>query len=335
MAGRLLAGRGKPPAAGAEPFDPASGSVRMKLAFIERWPVFDEANPILIKEMRQMFRNLTVPVIVVLGFASGLFGLVRTGQGCFYFRQEYAILLTLLPLIWLFVVISNLTEHTREEAQSESRDLLFVTLLTPGQIVRGKWGVMVMAALAVLLAMLPHALLWGVVSQQWLWVLAGFGGLGLFAILASLALLILALFPLSRTVFQVVVVMPMFFCFLSMAGLNGMIMGSRPALFSGGRQGWLDVVVWVSCGLLLTGILASCLYILAVVMVRRRPGAARWLALLTLAALPVLLLVVSVAVVASDGSPGTFLFSAALAVLAVWLPWQLWFRPERPTGGVG
>ena len=341
FAGRCLAGRRKPQLPAEESFDPASGSVKMKLAFIERWPIFDGANPILIKEMRQMFRNLTVPVIVGLGFASCLLGLIRTGQGRFYFQPEYAILLAFLSMLWLFVIISNLTEHTREEAQAESRDLLFVTLLTPGQIVRGKWGVMVLAALAVLLAMLPHALLWCVVSRQWLWVLVGFAGFGLLAAVISLALLILALFPLSRTVFQFVMSVPMFLCFLSMAGLDSLAMLHSSVdlgLAGGGPSWWLRIAVFGGGGLLLVGIVTGGLYSLATVVAGRHRGTARWMVLVTLGALPVLLLAVAVVgLVKSYGFAELFPMTM-LVVLAAWIPWRIWFsrtarRPRRLAEG--
>ncbi len=311
-AGRLLTGR-RPIEAMEVTEDAPASRTRTTMDFIERWPVFDSANPIFVKELRQMRHDLLVPVMLGVTFLSGFLGLIRTGDGCVYFNDGYQVVVFCLLALWLFIVISGLAGNSRGEAQSELRDLLFVTPLTAGQIVRGKWGAMGLAALAILLAMLPHALL-GCGVQ----ILALFFCLWMLSLLISLVLLVLALFPVSQTIFQ-------------LAGI-GLVFS-----FFGFAQAIRHLSLWraVLAGLL-TVVMIGTLYQLAQVMARRRSGAARWLALLTLGALPVLLMVCTIMAAFNGAEDEAFFIFSSVLTLAIGLVWWVWLRtsahPVPPAG---
>jgi hypothetical protein len=339
-AGRRLAHRQAPapitrPALEKRP-EPLAGGVWLKLDFIDRWPLFDAANPILVKDLRQGLRNLVLPVLALLAFASGFLGLIKTDAGRFYGQGEYGLTMVMLLACWLFIAISLLADRTREEAQADSRDLLFATPLTPEQIVNGKWGMLTLAVAVLLLATLPHALIWGVLTGQLSLALGVMVGLGCLSLLMSLALLLLGLFPVNRTVFQLAVLVPITIFPVFVVVLEKPVRKAMAAIEAGVPWWW--IAAGILLGALLLALLGDCLFQLAIIVARQRHDIARWLALLTLGQLPVLLLLISVMVADMTYGVAWFFLAALFSLLLIGQAWRAWnwrWRKRRLAAGGG
>jgi hypothetical protein len=294
---------------GAAAAGDGAGDVWLKLRFFDHWPIFDDANPVFIKELRQAIRNLLLPAIIVLAFLSGFLGLIKEERTdlIFYRHLFFPMVLNWLLAGWTMGVVLMQADRCRKEAAAEDNELLFTTPLSSRWLISGKWGLMAISVLLIALGMAPHLLLPGLLVGNWRGLPDALLVIVLTSLTASLFSLLLALLPLPKMLFQGIggaLLLGMFFlCTVSF-------------LYSFDPAGCLGL-------LLLGALLAACFHAMAVAVSgwprqAWRPASATLIGLssLTLVCLPFLLgschprVKTGVAAV------------AAIVELAAWIAWR-------------
>jgi hypothetical protein len=299
------------------PDEGMAGDVWLKLRFFDQWPIFDAANPVLVKELRQAIRNLLLPAIVVMAFLSGFLGLIKEDRtdAIFYRQMLFPLVLNWLLVGWAMGVVLMQADRCRKEAAGEENDLLFTTPLPPRWMVDGKWSLMAVSVALISLGMLPHQLASGLLVGNWRGLPDVLLIMVLIILLASQLSLLLAMLPLPKMLFQ---------------GLGGFLLLAMFVLCTISFVHPLNLISWL--GLLLTGsVLAICLHAMTVALAgwpRRawRPVAATMIGLsvLFLAHLPFLI-----------GSYHPRMKTGVVAAVAViglatWIAWRRFIaRRER------
>jgi hypothetical protein len=298
----------------------ASGNVWLKLRFFDQWPLFADANPVLIKELRQAIRNLLLPAIIVMAGLSGFLGLIKEHRtdALFYRQLYFPMVLNWLLVGWAMGIVLMQADQCRKEAAGEENELLFTTPLSPRGLVNGKWALMAGSVLLISLGMLPQLLMPGLLAHNWRGLPDAALILVLIMLLASRLALLLALLPLPKMLFQ---------------GLGGLLLLGMFLLSTVAFMSSLDSASWL--GLLLTSaLLAASLHAMAVALAGWPRQAWRWVAatvisllVLFLAHLPLMIrdypLRVKVGVVAT----------VAIGELVAWMAWRHFVDRQMKAAG--
>jgi hypothetical protein len=237
-----------------------------------RLPVFGsswlaDANPVLVKEIRQMGRSRFPGIVlwleIVMLVVAAVLGLAGVFSGQLMRGNESAVLLQILmiPALALLAIGLEQMNRTAKESDSAATDLLFVTTLTPDQIVLGKFGAVLVPMSLILL---PASLF--LVVSAWIGIIsgmvAGFSCLFLFAmgiLLAALAVG-LALIPAPATIKRYV-----FSPLLVVSGISLVLAAGQEICYYNSESGinllngGLDMASW----LLLLGLSVTVLLALA------------------------------------------------------------------------
>jgi hypothetical protein len=175
-------------------------------AFLFIW--LADGNPILVKELRQMGRSRFQAIVLWLEIAmlavAALCGLVEifNGRSGLYGNDNEA--LPWIPMILTLALLAVSLEQmnrTASESDSTAADLLFITTLTPDQIILGKFGAALIPVTLMLLSAGPFLFVldW-ILSMPWILACLTFVFVIAMGVLLAAVAVVLAMMPVPLTV---------------------------------------------------------------------------------------------------------------------------------------